>query len=50
VHASAAFPARWDYVDSPTAAKRCTDAARTTYTFCGHLHDQVLFFEAPADA
>jgi diadenosine tetraphosphatase ApaH/serine/threonine PP2A family protein phosphatase len=45
VHASAAFPERWDYVDSPAAAKRCADAAEVTYTFCGHVHDQVLFFE-----
>ncbi len=45
VHASAANPERWDYVDSPAAAKRCADAAQTVYTFCGHLHDQVLFFE-----
>ena len=46
VHASAANPERWDYVDSPAAAKRCADAAQTSYTFCGHVHDQVLFFEA----
>ena len=45
VHASAANPERWDYVDSPAAAKRCADAAQAVYTFCGHLHDQVLFFE-----
>ena len=46
VHASAANPERWDYIDSPAAAKRCADAAQTSYTFCGHVHDQVLFFEA----
>ena len=45
VHASAAFPERWDYVDSPAAAKRCADAAAVSYTFCGHVHDQVLYFE-----
>jgi diadenosine tetraphosphatase ApaH/serine/threonine PP2A family protein phosphatase len=45
VHASAANPDRWDYVDSPAAAKRCADAAQSSYTFCGHVHDQVLFFE-----
>ena len=48
VHASAAFPERWDYVDSPAAAKRCVDAAEVSYTFCGHVHDQVLFFEGPS--
>ena len=45
VHASAAAPERWDYIDSPAAAKRCADAADTCYTFCGHVHDQVLYFQ-----
>jgi diadenosine tetraphosphatase ApaH/serine/threonine PP2A family protein phosphatase len=45
VHASAAAPERWDYIDSPAAAKRCVDAADACYTFCGHVHDQVLYFE-----
>ena len=46
VHASAAAPGRWDYIDSPAAAKRCADAANACYTFCGHVHDQVLYFES----
>ena len=45
VHASADTPARWDYVDSPGAALRCVHAADAPYTFCGHLHDQILYFE-----
>ena len=45
VHASAASPERWDYIDSPSAAKRCADAANSSYTFCGHVHDQLLYFE-----
>ncbi len=45
VHASAAKPERWVYIDSSAAAKRCADAAKACYTFCGHLHDQVLYFE-----
>jgi len=45
VHATAASPERWDYIDSPSAAKRCADAAEAPYTFCGHMHDQVLYFE-----
>lgn len=45
VHASAAFPERWDYIDSPSAARHCADAAQVAYTFCGHVHDQVLYFE-----
>lgn len=48
VHASAAMPERWIYIDSPTAAKRCVEAAQATYTFCGHVHDQVLYFENPS--
>src|SRR5450759_565176 len=45
VHASAAAPARWDYVDSPGAAQRSAKAAQVTYTFSGHVHDQALYFE-----
>jgi len=44
VHASADRPSRWDYVDSATAALRCVQASGTTYTFCGHVHDQQLYF------
>jgi diadenosine tetraphosphatase ApaH/serine/threonine PP2A family protein phosphatase len=45
VHASAAAPERWNYVDSPAAAQQCAVAAQTSYSFCGHLHDQMLYFE-----
>jgi diadenosine tetraphosphatase ApaH/serine/threonine PP2A family protein phosphatase len=44
-HASAAAPERWDYIDSPSAARDCADEAGVAYTFCGHVHDQVLYFE-----
>jgi diadenosine tetraphosphatase ApaH/serine/threonine PP2A family protein phosphatase len=43
VHASAAAPGRWDYIDSPAAAQRSIDAAQTTYTFSGHVHEQELY-------
>ncbi len=46
VHASAAAPGRWEYVDSPGAAKKSADAAGVPWTFSGHVHRQVLFFEA----
>lgn len=46
VHGSAAMPERWDYVDGPGAAKRSVEAADLPYTFCGHVHDQTLYFEA----
>jgi diadenosine tetraphosphatase ApaH/serine/threonine PP2A family protein phosphatase len=45
VHASAAVPQRWDYVDSAGAAERSAHAAGTPYTFCGHVHHQVLYGE-----
>ena len=45
VHASAASPERWDYIDSPAAARRSIDAARTAYTFSGHVHDQELYYQ-----
>lgn len=45
VHASAAAPARWDYVDTPAEAQRSADAAQSVYTFSGHVHDQMLYFE-----
>jgi len=44
VHASAASPARWNYIDSGSEAQHCIDATDATYTFCGHLHDQALYF------
>ncbi len=47
VHASAAHPERWEYVDSPAEAVRSMAAARTLYTFSGHVHDQALYFQLP---
>jgi len=46
VHASAASPERWNYIDSPAAAQQCAEAAQTPYSFCGHVHDQLLYFQA----
>jgi diadenosine tetraphosphatase ApaH/serine/threonine PP2A family protein phosphatase len=45
VHASAASPERYDYLDSPKAAQRCAEAAGKPFTFVGHVHDQVLYYE-----
>ncbi len=44
VHASAAAPLRWEYVDNPAAAKESADAAGVPWTFCGHVHRQTLHF------
>jgi diadenosine tetraphosphatase ApaH/serine/threonine PP2A family protein phosphatase len=48
VHASAAAPQRWDYIDSPGAANRCIDASQTAYTFAGHVHEQELYAQIGA--
>ena len=45
VHASAAAPERYPYVDSCAEARRCADAAGEPYTFVGHVHDQMLYYE-----
>jgi len=47
VHASAAAPQRWEYVDTPASAKKSAEAAGVPWTFCGHVHRQTLFFERP---
>jgi diadenosine tetraphosphatase ApaH/serine/threonine PP2A family protein phosphatase len=43
VHASAAEPARWDYVIDEAAAARCLAATSAERTFCGHTHVPALF-------
>jgi diadenosine tetraphosphatase ApaH/serine/threonine PP2A family protein phosphatase len=45
VHASAAAPGRWEYVDNARSAKKSAEAAGVPWTFCGHVHQQMLFFE-----
>ena len=45
VHASAHDPGRWTYVDSAAEAQRSSAATDATRTFCGHVHDQCLYFE-----
>ncbi len=47
VHSSASRPERWEYVESCAAAQRSMDAADSSYVFCGHVHDQVLYFKTP---
>jgi len=46
VHASAASPQKYPYVDSPAAAQQCAVAAELPHTFCGHVHEQRLYFAA----
>lgn len=44
VHGSADRPERYPYLDSADAAKRCVSAANMPITFCGHVHEQRLYF------
>ncbi len=44
VHASAASPEKFPYIDSPSAAQRCAQVSESSHTFCGHVHEQRLYF------
>ncbi|HEX5127174.1 MAG TPA: metallophosphoesterase [Rhodocyclaceae bacterium] len=44
VHASAAAPELWTYVNSAHEARRSLDAAGTPYVFSGHVHDPMLYY------
>lgn len=48
VHSSAVAPERWEYIENVTAARSSIEAAGVTYTFSGHVHDQVLYFKTQA--
>ena len=45
VHASAASPADWHYVEDAAAARQSIEQAQSVYTFSGHVHGQTLYFE-----
>ena len=52
VHASADGPERWHYITDSNAAERCMTAATRIdpairYVFCGHVHEQALYFLTP---
>ncbi|MFA9441272.1 metallophosphoesterase [Uliginosibacterium sp. sgz301328] len=52
VHASADHPEQWRYVLDGAAAERSMDAAASMdsairYVFCGHVHQQALYFVTP---
>jgi diadenosine tetraphosphatase ApaH/serine/threonine PP2A family protein phosphatase len=47
VHASAASPEKYPYIDCPSAARLCADASDAAHTFCGHVHEQCLYFATP---
>ena len=47
VHASAARPAQWAYVNGIDAATTSLDATDARLTFCGHTHVPALFHRLP---
>ena len=44
VHASAAAPEQWIYVTGPSEAEESITAGKTNYIFCGHVHEQKLYY------
>jgi len=44
VHASAAVPERWTYVTGRRQAAQSLEATDARMTFCGHVHDQKLYY------
>ncbi len=45
VHASAYQPESWRYVNEDISAWQCAEQSGTTYTFVGHVHDPLLFYQ-----
>ncbi len=43
VHANAFAPSEWAYIDSRDAAVASLQATDARYTFCGHMHNPMLF-------
>ena len=44
VHASAAAPERWTYITGPRQAGLSMAASRAAMIFCGHVHEQRLYY------
>ena len=44
VHASAAAPGQWAYVTDPAEAEQSIGAGNANYIFCGHVHEQKLYY------
>jgi diadenosine tetraphosphatase ApaH/serine/threonine PP2A family protein phosphatase len=44
VHASAVAPEQWTYVTGPKEAEESIRAANANYVFCGHVHEQKLYY------
>lgn len=48
VHASAAAPERWTYITGPARAEQSMRAAAAAFTYCGHVHEQRLYYMGAA--
>jgi diadenosine tetraphosphatase ApaH/serine/threonine PP2A family protein phosphatase len=48
VHASAASPGEWTYVSGVVEAERSMKAAAAGFVFCGHVHEQMLYYMGAA--
>jgi diadenosine tetraphosphatase ApaH/serine/threonine PP2A family protein phosphatase len=48
VHASAAAPERWTYITTPAKAEQSMRAGAAARTFCGHVHEQRLYYRGAA--
>lgn len=46
VHASAHNPGDWNYVMDGMSAWRCAEHSEKIYTFVGHMHDQMLYYQS----
>jgi diadenosine tetraphosphatase ApaH/serine/threonine PP2A family protein phosphatase len=44
VHASAVAPEQWIYITGPADAEKSIRAAEANYVFCGHVHEQKLYY------
>lgn len=44
VHANAYGPGQWDYIQSRMEAVRSLQATSQAFTFCGHMHEQMLYY------
>ena len=44
VHASADAPEKWIYISDPLCAAHSMAATDAQYVFCGHVHEQVLYY------
>ncbi len=48
VHANAFAPARWEYLLSRVEVGRSLAATQASITFCGHVHEPMLWTQSPA--